>query len=247
MRKIIENLALVLMVTILVTNTNLNVFSLDNKEDIKPEKQIECYQLADDGDIQITFNDGSSEYLNIFYDVKEFKLINSTYLKIDNSIGKINNSDIDKIKAFENMKKELNKLPENVLSDLKYNYNLEISAVNKIEDSVVFGKKIDVAGEFITYNNENKNKIVVEYDQVEHALLHEIGHALVKVWALHEEDQIQKSFNDKEFYFGSDYYYEDINEYIAEGIKHYYRDDLDNGDLKQALDKVLNVYNEYSF
>lgn len=84
--------------------------------------------------------------------------------------------------------------------------------------------------------------IKVEENQIKHALNHEIGHALVQVWALTEDEQIQNSFKNKELYFG-DYYQNSINEYIAEGIKYYYNNELPDSQLKSALDRVLKVYN----
>ena len=241
MNNLIENIITILAVLIVSINTNVNNFDDSKKEDFKEIKNIECYQLAEDGDIQITFNDGSSEYLNIYND-SEVKIVNNTYLQINNSKIKLNDSDIEKIQADELVKKELNKLPKNLLLDLKHNYNLEIKTVKQLENTIAYGKKIDVAGVFTSYTNQNKNVIKVEYNEVEHALNHEIGHALVKVWALHEDEDMIKSFEDKELYFG-DYYSQDINEYIAEGVKYYYNNELPDSQLKSALDRVLEIYN----
>ena len=134
--------------------------------------------------------------------------------------------------------KEINKLPKNLILDLYHNFDLKIELVEDLGSTVAYGKEIDQDGN-IQYDSMT---IRVEKAGIEHALNHEIGHALVKVWALHEDEQIIKSFEDKEYYFASDYYYEDINEYIAEGIKYYYNDILSDGDLKEAFDRILNIY-----
>lgn len=240
MNNLIENIMIILAVCIVSLNTNTADFTSNTKEDIKVNKTIECYQLAEDGDIQITFNDGSSEYLNI-YNTEDVKIVDNSFLQLNDLKVKLNDSDIEKIHADELVKKELNKLPKNLLLDLKHNYNLEIKTVKELENTIAYGKEIDVAGVFTSYSNQNKNIIKVEYNEVEHALNHEIGHALVKVWALHEDDDMIKSFEDKELFFG-DYYAQDINEYIAEGIKYYYNNELPDSQLKSALDRVLEVY-----
>jgi hypothetical protein len=138
--------------------------------------------------------------------------------------------------------KEINKLPKNLILDLYNNYDLKIELVEDLGTTVAYGNVINQDGN-IKYSTMT---IKVEKSGIEHALNHEIGHALVRVWALHEDEDIIKSFEDKELYFG-DYYNQDINEYIAEGIKHYYNNELPDSDLKEALERVLSIYDQKQF
>lgn len=164
------------------------------------------------------------EIKNINSNIEHNQKATTTYSK---------NINIDK-----EVKNELSKLPKNLLLDLTHNYDLKIEVVEDLGKRVVFNQEIDEAGR-ITYDNMS---IKVEENQIRHALNHEIGHALVQVWVLTEDEQIQKSFKNEELYFG-DYYQNSINEYIAEGIKYYYNNELPDSQLKSALDRVLKVYN----
>lgn len=109
MNNLIENIITILAVLIVSINTNINNFDSSKEEYTQKNKNIECYQLAEDGDIQITFNDGSSEYLNIYND-SEVEIVDSTYLQINNSKIKLNDSDIEKIQADELAKKGIKQI-----------------------------------------------------------------------------------------------------------------------------------------
>lgn len=65
------------------------------------QNNIAAYQIAADGDMQITLNDNTGYYFNIYKDTKSFKLINKNngiYLYLNNNLSiKLNDADIEKI------------------------------------------------------------------------------------------------------------------------------------------------------
>ena len=94
------------------------------------------------------------------------------------------------------------------------------------------------AGVFTTF----VNNIVLDYrdDNIEHALLHEIGHALDYILGIHREQKIISSYRRREIRYNSEYYYSTIEEYIAESISEYYNDTLDRqSNMYRELNRIL--------
>lgn len=95
------------------------------------------------------------------------------------------------------------------------------------------------AGVFTTF----VNNIVLDYrdDNIEHALLHEIGHALDYILGIHKEQKIISSYRGREIRYDNEYYYSTIEEYIAESISEYYNDTLDRqSSMYRELNRILH-------
>lgn len=132
---------------------------------------------------------------------------------------------------------ELNKLPNDLIKTLN-DMNVKIKVNNDFLENSDF--KYD--GQYHWFTKE----ITLDDAQssISHALYHEIGHALDDLFVIRENDNIIKSFNECEFYFGgNNYYNNDIKEYVAQGIYHYYKEDLDKDSiLYTELNSILSDF-----
>lgn len=127
------------------------------------------------------------------------------------------------------IERELVKLPHPI-KELLAKHNVTI----KLGDILYEGK----AGVFTTF----VNNIVLDYrdDNIEYALLHEIGHALDYILGIHREQKIISSYRRREIRYNSEYYYSTIEEYIAESISEYYNDTLDRqSSMYRELNRIL--------
>lgn len=134
---------------------------------------------------------------------------------------------------------ELNKLPAGLVEDLN-NMGIKI----KVDKNFLEDTNFKSDGQYTWMS-----KVITLDDaqsSITHALYHEIGHALDGIFILREDENIIKSFNEGELYFGSNNYYnDDIKEYIAQGIYHYYSGNLcKDSTLYRVLDNYLDDYNQ---
>lgn len=132
---------------------------------------------------------------------------------------------------------ELNKLPKALIEDLS-NSGVKIEVdKNLLEDS-----NFKTDGRYFWTDK----RIVLDdaKTSITHALYHEIGHAIDGMFILREDEDIIKSFNDRELEFGNnDYYNGNIKEYVAQGICYYFLGELDDSTtLYSVLDDVLSEY-----
>ena len=96
------------------------------------------------------------------------------------------------------------------------------------------------------YYNRVTNRIVMrqDYESIDKALIHELGHCIDNQLGLRYNDTIIDSYMNHEVSFtnanNSDYYYSNIAEYIAESIAEYYNGTLDKDTVMyQELDYIL--------
>lgn len=130
---------------------------------------------------------------------------------------------------------ELDKLPNELIKTLN-DMNVKI----RVQDDFLENSNYKYDGK---YNWITKNITLDDANRsISHALYHEIGHALDGIFIIRENDNIIKSFNECEFYFGgNNYYNNDIKEYVAQGIYHYYKGDLDKDSiLYTELNNILS-------
>ena len=121
-------------------------------------------------------------------------------------------------------------------SGLEIYYNDDI--IEKEEEQAGFG----IAG----FYNVPNNIIVMrqDYESIDKALIHELGHCIDSQLGLRYNDTIIDSYMNNEVSFidesNSGYYYSSIAEYIAESISEYYNGTLDEDTVMyQELDSIL--------
>ena len=200
--------------------------------------------------------DAFNDIKNCLHYIKEIEKVLANEVGV-NEVGvnttTISNNKQDKQKEEEAPKRESNTKP-------KINYNKKLNPSNnpiierglvklphpikellvkhnvtiKLGDILYEGK----AGVFTTF----VNNIVLDYrdDNIEDALLHEIGHALDYILGIHREQKIISSYRRREIRYNSEYYYSTIEEYIAESISEYYNDTLDRqSNMYRELNRIL--------
>lgn len=198
--------------------------------------------------------DAFNDIKNCLHYIKEIeKVLVSEGKEAQTNTTTISNNKQDKQKEEEAPKRESNTKP-------KINYNKKLNPSNnpiierglvklphsikellakhnvtiKLGDILYEGK----AGVFTTF----VNNIVLDYrdDNIEDALLHEIGHALDYILGIHREQKIISSYRRREIRYNSEYYYSTIEEYIAESISEYYNDTLDRqSNMYRELNRIL--------
>ncbi|MGL5331079.1 MAG: hypothetical protein ACRDD7_17585 [Peptostreptococcaceae bacterium] len=100
--KNIEKVLIIVFLSVAVFTTGAATKDIkQDKEAQHIQDNLQCYQLADDGDIQITLQDGSGYYFNIYEDTKSYKLVNKNediYLSLDNRLSiELDTRDVEKI------------------------------------------------------------------------------------------------------------------------------------------------------
>lgn len=91
----------ILTITAILLTITIAKDNKQSKEANYIQNNIQCYQMAEDGDIQITLQNKKEYYFNIYKDIKSFKLLskdNSIYLYLNNNLQiKLDPQDVNKI------------------------------------------------------------------------------------------------------------------------------------------------------
>ncbi len=207
-----------------------------------------------DGDTVVVYSDGSS----ILYDEEEEVYI--MWIPETEDYEHHYNSYDDLMYAIERYHGEVTNIQYPEISEWNPNgYGIVQEQLDKVGNEVselleTSGLEIHYDDNYIDYCEEQSgfgiagvyipdyNVIVMREDgqNIEQALLHEIGHSLDYNLGLRYNESLIDSYIEEEVVFddNADYYYSSIEEYIAESIEYYYND---------LLPKDTVIYQELNY
>ena len=139
------------------------------------------------------------------------------------------------IEEYKTIEEELKILPKKLLQDLN-----QVGVTIDIDDKFLENSKGKYAGAYFWDSKE----IILDNapEEIKHATIHEIGHALDGIWALNDNDNIKHSYLLSEINFDS-YYYSNIKEYVAQSISEYYKGTLKKDTIiYKELHDIFEVY-----
>lgn len=96
----------------------------------------------------------------------------------------------------------------------------------------------DMETDYAGVTNLFRKTIYVEYGSIDHAMLHELGHAVDNTYNFSNTAEFQSLYNSVEH---DDYYTSTAQEYFARNYELYVKNQIENQDLKDYYKKILMV------